>query len=1262
MEVKIGWLLLVLLIYSSIHAVSAALTEEQRVSQVVSNLKQSLGDLSVGLPTGLESVLKDQGLLITALESFNKFHHGIDSETVAAESGGDDLRYDFFTEASFSKYDTDTEGSADNDGNESTLAVDVHIDVVLLGFPEAATVHAKEEWFERLSRDEPLQARLRDSLQALPGPITLQNHFHLVKVSPGVTDVVQRRLVQLLQSAQLSLPSLPGDPTPLPVNAWEVEELLASLTAVTSSSHQDMRAQGLPPSFPVMTIFVFHTDLSAMWGALGGAGPLRPYAYHTGFTEAELALIAADSTVLSQCEAILEGLTGSTRLDLAATARGWERLERVASTDLIASLLEKGKDADEFRAKRGTAYYRDAVAETEVWAREARLLLDQQASPATPALRALAVLQASPGKFSGFASEKPSIYTELRIPLAKAILAMRQNTLQGTRDTRDTLCSASTWVSSEAFMWVDTQSVARAPQVLGAELSIQEIENRRHAGESAMSGGDVALAPRLVRSAEWQQLGGSEHDFDNVAIIAQLTNAMKRHYKALQRLLVLKAPGLASMCPVAVIEVFHQDPKENTWALEALYAQLASQRELGIITKEACVIAARQLGLLSATISSISETEASISNFQSEHVSESSESEVHVRRARRQLIHALESILTSSGVMHGMPHIRSGVLSEQAAEYLSYICAAVLSSAREVVSPPIQLHETSILPARRSARKSSSSTPSPAGKAALPEEKQSFLDLVFGPVSAHNSDAATSSARKTGAGDVLDRQPLVFPPLAFPTRISIEIYIVKLHNSYNPFPYNAYAEDGFDYRVLEKGLAQLRLQSQELAVTVHTIDAHASSKVDIGGAGESIELAIAACLRHTIYSNVYLDEAQGKEHGTPRQQQYVDAACVWSHLLQYDVEHAKADSVQHVPIFVLSMDTPVPTFASPSLSLSTAVGGGVLAVQNRQTHVDSGKACGGQRLMLKGRDPSGAILVAVAGLVSGIAPKIHNSCEEVPPIRSTNSGNTLFDAAADAADAAVYYGTSPMFESQTVSDQAFILFSESEIQAAHRSRTLRLLGSTYALMKTKILQVHQMQVRRRQLSREEADKQDNIPTAHGLARTLIRVLHGVRAHVEECTASRKGWEVAAAAANAAFFALEDWVHCDALHPELLAAALEASYVDGKGETSRGTFVPEVAYGWLAKEGVMQYLWGSLGVPLLMFATTFMVMYMDIWAKMSTAMSPYIKSGASRPVQAQPSSFSQYARQPDPPQYQQQQQQQIPPSPDAYDRMERKMFL
>ena len=481
---------LVLLVHSTIYAIDAAFG-------AVSTLKQSLDDLSEGLPTSLQSVAKNQELLIKALEEFNKNHHGIDSEETAVESGGDDLRYedgDFF-----SNDDTSAEGNPDG-----SLVIDIDIDVVLLGFPEAATEHAKEEWFEKLARDEQLQARFKDSLQALPGPLTMRTHFHLVQVSPEVTEVVRRRMAQLLQNAKCKSRPTPGascegwpstaagegEAAPVSINAWELEEMLAGLTTVVSSSHQDRAAQGLKPLFPATTIYVFHLDLSAAWGALGETVPLRSYFYHTGFTEPELTVIAADKTVLARCEEILaEELTGSTRLDLTASMQAEERLNRVSSADLTALLLEKGKDAESnavyFRRKKGTVQTRDAIPETEMWAREAGAYMEQEKAPVPPVQRALNVLQA---QFSGFGKAELSTYKEFRIPLAKAILAMHSNIEQGTRDTRDTLCSATAWVGRRSFMWIDTQAVVQAPQMLGAELSIQEMEKRRSAGENAALG------------------------------------------------------------------------------------------------------------------------------------------------------------------------------------------------------------------------------------------------------------------------------------------------------------------------------------------------------------------------------------------------------------------------------------------------------------------------------------------------------------------------------------------------------------------------------------------------------------------------------------------------------------------------------------------------------------------------------------------------------------------------------------------------------
>ena len=792
--------LALLLTYPTIHAFDATFA-------AVSNLKQSLDVLSEGLPTGLESVAKDQGLLITALEAFNKNHNAIDSEAVAAESGGDDLRYeegDLFSNDD----DANAAGNADGNGSDSSLAIDMHIDVVLLGFPEAATVHAKEEWFEKLARDEQLQARLKGSVQAVPGPITMRNHFHLVRVSPDVTKLMRRRVAHLLQAAKCKRRPTPGSdceewpPTtqseaaPLSINAWEMEEILASLTTVISSSHRDMAAQGLKPAFPVTTIYVFHLDLSAIWSQLGETGPPRSYVYHTGFTEPELTIIAADKTVVARCQAILEeDLTGSgsTRLDLTASAEPQERLNRVASSHLSTLLLKKGEDAEsnaEFRSEKGTVRTRDAVLETEEWAREAGDFMELQLTPVAPVQRAWNVLQA---QYSGFVKGELSINKEFRIPLAKAILAMHNNIEQGTRDTRDTLCSANTWVSSKSFMWIDTQAVAQAPQILGAEFSIQEVEKRRSEGESGTLGPQkrslATLVPRLVRSSEWLQLGENENDVDFVAIIQQLVTALKRHYHALQHLLPLKAPGQIAMCPAPVIELFHKDPQENTWtSLDSLFAQTDSHKESGLLTKDSCLIAARQLGLLSVTIASVKETELAINTFHAQQNTTESgtTSNVHVQQARKLLFRTLEAILTSSGVMHGMPHIRAGVVSEQVGEYLSYVCAAVLSATRELVAPPVRLYETSLQSAGRSNGKGSSGSPtfSPSASQLPGREQQSFLDLMFGSAGNERDNAATSSGLLKGSGsggdarDALAGWSNMFSPLAYPTFISMDIYIV----------------------------------------------------------------------------------------------------------------------------------------------------------------------------------------------------------------------------------------------------------------------------------------------------------------------------------------------------------------------------------------------------------------------------------------------------------------------------------------------------
>jgi hypothetical protein len=1231
---------------------------------LLANLRQDLESLSENVPIGFEKVLKQQDLLISSLETFNQ--HNKNGETRPIKGHEED----FLLNESISFNES-------SDLNNNSLTIDVHIDVVMLGFPKSAIWHAKDDWFNTLVRDEPLRGRLQKHLFDLAGPIKVRNHFHLVEVSPNVTEVLQKKIGQLLLAAA-ETKAVGANREVLSINAWEIEEVLASLTTTISSSHRDRRHPDHrlgPVLLPLGTIYVFHWDLESAWAsATAGSGESvstqmsahHQYRYHLGFNEAEMSLLAADKEVLAQCEEVIGTTASTTRLDVDATITSDNRLSREAGPDLVRKLIKVGAEAEaEANTKRSNGtptqphvFIRDAVLETTTWAAE-WLKVFARPRP-TLAQRALRILRGSPEAPIG-TEEAAEVYGVLRLPLAKALLSTRMAAMQGVREGHDTSCSASIWVSSRDFIWIDTQAVAQSPQLKGAELSSGDRERRRAAGiTTSLSLSANVPQPRPVQLRDWDYLTLSgavsfaEIQTRIMDVVESLVTGTLRHYNALRRLTLQNTPsshGQAPLCPETVTSQFHADPGDNAFgSLESLYAQIADQRTSGEIQKEACTTAAQQLGLLSASIATTRALTFSIEEFaariptapeptNASANADLSDSQASVLAAYNLLKLTLDSVLASSGVLHGTSHTRTIAMGPSATEYLSFVCAAVLTSARELLSPPMAMHETS----------SPITISTPALNIANPQtqidlSRQTLLDIVLGSESTRvkpSNNVANDDKRQNADNDAradVARWDGLFPPLSFPSRIAVEVYVLKMHQKYNPFPSTDYAEDGLDYRLLELGLSQLRLGNQDLSITVHLLDQRSFAR--FGSSSESIELAVASCLRYAIYGNVRLQ--QGNENNatdavSPRQQQYIDAACVWKHLMRFDAERAALSSsgTQHVPVFILSMDEELPTFASATLSLTAIVDGGVLAVQNRQLHIDTGLTCGEQRVLLKGRDPSGAILVAVGTIVAGIAPKLYEPCASVATelaqghtlhIRTaTDSQNNIYPL-ADTQEATTYYGSSPTFQSQSVADLASVTFTSLEIQSALRSRALRLLGATYALIKKKLVDVHDQQQRQQRSNGESAASKQPRPSAHALARALIQMLHGLRALVEQSTETRMGWEMTSAAANAAYNCAMEWVVSDHLDEHLQWAAEASIPSEVKSAQNRFYFNDKAASSSIlgSKTSNSMFSLNALSAPVLVAILTFACTYLDTWSWAGRVFSAAVAKTAARRANKHPS--------------------------------------
>jgi hypothetical protein len=119
---------------------------------------------------------------------------------------------------------------------------------------------------------------------------------------------------------------------------------------------------------------------------------------------------------------------------------------------------------------------------------------------------------------------------------------------------------------------------------------------------------------------------------------------------------------------------------------------------------------------------------------------------------------------------------------------------------------------------------------------------------------------------------------------------------------------------GFDIASYMKEISRLKLPNQQITISVQTMDQ--KSLVSENGIG----LGLPSCRREGIIPV----QKHIKKEVKSEFYQFIDADCVWSHLHPYDEENIlkskfnvnKKLSTQslHVPIFIISVDTPDPTY------------------------------------------------------------------------------------------------------------------------------------------------------------------------------------------------------------------------------------------------------------------------------------------------------------------------------------------------------------
>ena len=180
-----------------------------------------------------------------------------------------------FQEEKLKLFEANDANSTQNDfcqkGFRHLQEAQVHTDVVFVGFPSALIEHIGEKWLNTLSNDATAtnQGHYGGRTFDLPGDLSIRHHFHLVEVSFHVADVVRDRLGSLIHDALKE--DVVDIEQGIPINAWEIEDMLTSLTNSLTTSGPDFFAQGNMYHYtPANTVYILNIDLDAIWNALKG--------------------------------------------------------------------------------------------------------------------------------------------------------------------------------------------------------------------------------------------------------------------------------------------------------------------------------------------------------------------------------------------------------------------------------------------------------------------------------------------------------------------------------------------------------------------------------------------------------------------------------------------------------------------------------------------------------------------------------------------------------------------------------------------------------------------------------------------------------------------------------------------------------------------------------------------------------------------------------------------------------------------------------
>jgi hypothetical protein len=189
--------------------------------------------------------------------------------------------------------------------NYNSFDLDIHATAAFIGFPQSVIPRIRELWFDGLSREDKLESFDSSSGNSTkpPGEVNLKHHFHILETSFHAHDTIANYIQSIMQPEVSSTA-----PFEYYLNAWEVEAMLYSLTAV-------MKSAGQQPT-TASSLMMYVINLKSTEGLFNG--DTGQYSYRDGFSEWDMDLVRASQECKDLALKVLQELPHKSRRSIDA--------------------------------------------------------------------------------------------------------------------------------------------------------------------------------------------------------------------------------------------------------------------------------------------------------------------------------------------------------------------------------------------------------------------------------------------------------------------------------------------------------------------------------------------------------------------------------------------------------------------------------------------------------------------------------------------------------------------------------------------------------------------------------------------------------------------------------------------------------------------------------------------------------------------------------------------------------------------------------